>query len=181
MAICNLTGMIAIYNENLNLFMSPYADGPIQFTGLIENNIAIDKITKYGRNFSIVRVPYAFKLLMQELSAMNINIRVLTDDNIDNLSSMSFSGSIDSINNLTIKSKVQKTKSKQIKDEPTDKRTEDSITKTVGEPTTDILQSGIDLVKNTFFSPEKSDDTLLTIVNEVGNVLKASADYGDNK
>ena len=173
MAICNLTGMIAIYNENLNLFMSPYADGPIQFTGLIENNIAIDKITKYGRNFSIVRVPYAFKLLMQELSAMNINIRVLTDDNIDNLSSMSFSGSIDSINNLTIKSKVQKTKSKQIKDEPTDKRTEDSITKTVGEPTTDILQSGIDLVKNTFFSPEKSDDTL-KIGEEIPNTIKVN-------
>ena len=28
---------------------------------------------------------------------------------------------------------------------------------------------------------EKSDDTLSTIVNEVGNVLKASADQGDNK
>ena len=28
---------------------------------------------------------------------------------------------------------------------------------------------------------EKSDDTLSTIVNEVGNVLKASADNGDNK
>jgi CheY-like chemotaxis protein len=28
---------------------------------------------------------------------------------------------------------------------------------------------------------EKSDDTLSTIVNEVGNVLKASAENGDNK
>jgi DNA-directed RNA polymerase beta subunit len=30
-AICNKTGAIAIYNEAKNLFLSPYADGPIQF------------------------------------------------------------------------------------------------------------------------------------------------------
>jgi DNA-directed RNA polymerase II subunit RPB2 len=30
-AICNQTGMIAIYNEAQNIFLSPFADGPIQF------------------------------------------------------------------------------------------------------------------------------------------------------
>ena len=39
MGICNLTGMIAIYNEELNLFMSPYADGPLKFEGLLEDKI----------------------------------------------------------------------------------------------------------------------------------------------
>ena len=31
-------------------------------------------ISKFGRNFSIIRVPYAFKLLMQELTTMNVQI-----------------------------------------------------------------------------------------------------------
>jgi hypothetical protein len=39
----------------------------------------------------VVRVPYAFKLLMQELQAMNVQMRVLTEDNIDQIASMSFS------------------------------------------------------------------------------------------
>ena len=91
MAICNTTGMISIYNDNLNLFMSPLADGPIKFTGGITDDLKIDKITKFGRSFSVVRVPYAFKLLVQELGTMNIYMRVITEDNIDQIESMSFS------------------------------------------------------------------------------------------
>ena len=91
MAVCNTTGMIAIYNEKLNLFMSPLADGPIKFTGGITDDLKIDKITKFGRSFSVVRVPFAFKLLMHELSTMNIYMRVITEDNIDQIESMSFS------------------------------------------------------------------------------------------
>ena len=83
MAICNNTGMISIYNENLNLFMSPMADGPIKFSGDLVDDLKIDDITKYGRSFSIVRVPYAFKLLMQELNTMNICMRIITEDNIE--------------------------------------------------------------------------------------------------
>jgi hypothetical protein len=48
-------------------------------------------MTRFGRSFSVVRVPYAFKLLMQELQAMNVQMRVLTEDNIDQIASMSFS------------------------------------------------------------------------------------------
>ena len=88
MAVCNLTGMTAIYNTSLNLFISPFADGPVQFVGKIADSQKIDKITKYGRSFSIVRIPYAFKLLIQELTTLNINMRIITDQNIDHLSSM---------------------------------------------------------------------------------------------
>ena len=94
MAVCNKTGMIAIYNPAQNLFMSPMADGPIQFADtLTADNQAlnIEKMTRFGRSFSVVRVPYAFKLLMQELQAMNVQMRVLTEDNIDQIASMSFS------------------------------------------------------------------------------------------
>jgi hypothetical protein len=94
MAVCNKSGMIAIYNPAQNLFMSPMADGPIQFADtLTADNQAlnIEKLTRFGRSFSVVRVPYAFKLLMQELQAMNVQMRVLTEDNIDQIASMSFS------------------------------------------------------------------------------------------
>jgi DNA-directed RNA polymerase II subunit RPB2 len=94
MAICNKTGMIAIYNSSRNLFLSPMADGPIKFVGNLENNLNIENITKYGRSFSIVRIPYAFKLLIQELQTMNIQMRIVTEDNIDQLSSMSFSDNV---------------------------------------------------------------------------------------
>jgi DNA-directed RNA polymerase II subunit RPB2 len=64
MAVCNVTGMLAIYNDSLKIFMSPQADGPIQFKNSLEGNMHIENISKYGRSFSIIRVPYAFKLMM---------------------------------------------------------------------------------------------------------------------
>ena len=95
MAVCNKSGMIAIYNPAKNLFMSPMADGPIHFadtlTSADNQALNIENMTRFGRSFSVVRVPYAFKLLMQELQTMNVQMRVLTEDNIDQIASMSFS------------------------------------------------------------------------------------------
>jgi hypothetical protein len=91
MAVCNKTGTVAIYNESHNLFMSPMADGPIKFTGLLDEKMNIENITKFGRSFSIIRIPYAFKLLFQELQAMNVQMRIITEDNIDQLTNMAFS------------------------------------------------------------------------------------------
>ncbi|MBA42390.1 MAG: hypothetical protein CMF62_00085 [Magnetococcales bacterium] len=88
MAVCNNTGTIAIYNESKNLFISPLADGPIRFNENIDGTMNIDNISKYGRNFSIVRVPYALKLLMQELQAMNVQMRIITEDNVEQLTSL---------------------------------------------------------------------------------------------
>ena len=93
-AICNKTGAIAIYNEAKNLFLSPYADGPIQF---VNNSDGIKNLSKFGRSFSILRVPYSLKLLMQELQVMNVQMRIITDENVDQLLSMSYS---DNINKL---------------------------------------------------------------------------------
>jgi hypothetical protein len=89
-AVCNVTGMVAIYNPSKNLFMSPAADGPINFktTQLGEDDVStgdvfVDKITRFGRSFSVVRVPYSFKLLLQELQTINVQMRIITEDNID--------------------------------------------------------------------------------------------------
>ena len=106
MAICNKTGTIAIYNSMRDLFISPMADGPIKFTGNLLSDMNIDKITRFGRSFSIVRVPYSFKLLMQELMTMNVSMRIITEDNIDQLDSMSYSKTI---NKLTFNDTPQTT------------------------------------------------------------------------
>ena len=97
MAVCNKTGAIAIYNNSKNLFLSPFADGPINFHTNPDGTMNIKNISKFGRSFSIVRIPYSFKLLIHELQVMNIQMRIITDENIDKLMSMSYS---DNINKL---------------------------------------------------------------------------------
>ena len=98
MAICNHTGMMAIYNPSKNLFMSPMADGPIKYTGSFDGkDLQIENITKFGRNYSVVCVPYTLKLLIQELQTINIQLRIITEDNIQQLENMSFSKNIDKL------------------------------------------------------------------------------------
>jgi DNA-directed RNA polymerase II subunit RPB2 len=94
MAVCNKTGTIAIYNESYNLFLSPFADGPIKFNGTLSDSLNIENVSKFGKSFSIVRVPYAFKLLIQELQTMNIQLRIITEENVNQLTSMAFSDNI---------------------------------------------------------------------------------------
>ena len=97
MAVCNQTGTIAVYNNTLNLFLSPLADGPIKFSGALDGNLNIENISRFGRSFSVVRVPYSFKLLMHELQTMNIQMRIITDKNIDQIESMAFSKNIEQL------------------------------------------------------------------------------------
>ena len=98
-AICNTSGTIAIYNESKNIFISPFSDGPLKFSENFENTMNLEVISKYGKSFSIVRVPYSFKLLIQELQVMNIQMRIITEDNIDQLTSMNYAKTIQ---NLTL-------------------------------------------------------------------------------
>lgn len=101
MAICNKTGMISVYNPSKSLFLSPMADGPLQFVGsLAGDNLKVIQISKYGRDFSIVCIPYTFKLLIQELQVLNMNMRIITDDNIKQLEQLSFSKNINKLSNV---------------------------------------------------------------------------------
>ena len=125
MAVCNQTGMIAIYNESRNLFLSPLADGPLKFTGKLDGTMKIENVSKYGRSFSVIRVPYAFKLLVQELQTINIQIRVITDENVDQLTSMGFSDNIVKLmdtdeSNLSLKTKNILSSSEEISGEEYD-------------------------------------------------------------
>jgi DNA-directed RNA polymerase II subunit RPB2 len=94
MAVCNKTGMTAIYNEKSNLFISPLSDGPIKFTGTMGDDMSVQQITKFGRSFSILRVPYTFKLLLQELQTMHVQMKIITSENVNQLYSMGFSDNI---------------------------------------------------------------------------------------
>jgi hypothetical protein len=98
-AVCNKTGAIAIYNEEKNLFLSPYSDGPILFHTNPDGTMNIKNLTKFGRSFSILRIPYSFKLLIQELQVLNIQMRIITDENVDQLLSMSYSNNINKLLN----------------------------------------------------------------------------------
>ena len=97
MAVCNKTGMIAVYNEELDLFYSPSADGPGSF-GETDGK-PIRQISRFGRSFSVIRVPFSFKQLIQELQVINVQMRIITDDNVDRLLYMSKSDNVNKLLN----------------------------------------------------------------------------------
>jgi hypothetical protein len=113
-AVCNNTGMFAIYNSSKDLFISPMLDGPIRFIDVLsssnlpentrsgenvnmpsqDNSFNVENITRFGRDFSIVSIPYSLKLLIQELQTMNIQMRIITEENIECMENMSFSNNL---------------------------------------------------------------------------------------
>lgn len=110
-AVCNKSGVTAIYNPEKNLFFSPIIDGPVKFSGLTTSeNIKIENISQHGRDFSVISVPYTLKLLIQELGCMNIQLRIITEDNIEQLNSLASSSDIININSelkrIIIKEKI---------------------------------------------------------------------------
>jgi DNA-directed RNA polymerase II subunit RPB2 len=97
LAVCNTTGAVAICNPSNNLWLSPLADGPLKFKPTIvsgDTGVTLETVSKYGRSFSMVEVPYSFKLLMQELQAVNIQMRIITENNISQIDSISNSDNV---------------------------------------------------------------------------------------
>ena len=115
MAVCNNTGMLAICNPAKNLFMSPMADGPIQFVGSLDGKeMYIENVTKFGRDFSVISIPYTMKLLMQELQCANIQMRIITEDSMPQLENMMFSKNIEKLMGLEGGANVDAEVKKQI-------------------------------------------------------------------
>jgi DNA-directed RNA polymerase II subunit RPB2 len=85
MAICNQSGSIAIYHRDTQQFYSPMIDGPLTFEKTESDTFTPSLITKYGKEFIKVDVPYFLKLHIHELTAMNVQMRLITSDNIENL------------------------------------------------------------------------------------------------
>ena len=62
----------------------------------------IVNVSRFGRDFSIVRVPYAFKLLMQELTTMNVQMRIITDKNVDQVLPLSDGNTMEKMTSLNL-------------------------------------------------------------------------------
>ena len=75
--LCNSCGQIPIFNEEESIFVCPSCDGPVKFVGSTEETIEMIKpITRSRSTFAKVKMPYAFKLLNQELGTyMNLGMR----------------------------------------------------------------------------------------------------------
>jgi DNA-directed RNA polymerase II subunit RPB2 len=86
-AIDNVTGLVAAYNPRRHIFLSPLLDGPLQYTDVLDRK-EVNVVSKYGKTFSILKVPYSFNLLLHELRMMNVVMRLITTDGMSNLESM---------------------------------------------------------------------------------------------
>ena len=94
MAICNNSGTIAVYNVETKQFYSLYADGHMKFNDAVDiENMKTQSVSKHGRDFTFVNIPYSLKLLIQELQTMNVQMRLITDDNMDQNESLLGQGS----------------------------------------------------------------------------------------
>jgi len=89
MVVCNQTGTIAIYDKKRDQYYSPLVDGPVKYDIVGKNVVDSTKISRFGRDFSVVEIPYCFKLLMHELSSMNIQMRLITSENVTMLDHVS--------------------------------------------------------------------------------------------
>jgi DNA-directed RNA polymerase II subunit RPB2 len=98
MAVCNKSGMIAVYNPTEDIFFSPAIDGPGKFGEI--NGKPLRQISRFGRSFSVVKVPYSFKQLIQELQVINVQMRIITDENVDQLLNMSCSKNVNKLLNI---------------------------------------------------------------------------------
>jgi DNA-directed RNA polymerase II subunit RPB2 len=114
MAVCNKTGTIAVYNAAKNVFLSPASDGPLVFNKTLDGNQVLNVYSKYGRSFSLLRIPYSLKLLIQELQVMGIQMRIITEENIDQLLNLSYQSHnidkllhIDNLSNADIKTIIE--------------------------------------------------------------------------
>jgi DNA-directed RNA polymerase II subunit RPB2 len=82
--ICDGCGTIPIYNEKEKLYICSMCDGPVRYIGDSATTLEILPPNKRSAaTFSKVEIPYAFKLLDQELNTFyNMGLRLLTDKNV---------------------------------------------------------------------------------------------------
>jgi DNA-directed RNA polymerase II subunit RPB2 len=81
MWICNGCGQIPIFNEDIKLFVCPSCDGPLEFQGNTEQTLSlVVPIHKSRTTFSCIEIPYALKLMDQELQTFaSMGLRFVTE------------------------------------------------------------------------------------------------------
>jgi DNA-directed RNA polymerase II subunit RPB2 len=85
--VCNGCGTIPISNERDKLFICPTCDGPVDFSGTTAETLAIIQPLKRSRvTFSKVEMPYALKVLDQELTTFTTTgLRFITSKTVGRL------------------------------------------------------------------------------------------------
>lgn len=85
--ICNGCGTIPIYNEAQNFYLCSLCDGPVNFIGDSPYNLEpVPPVKRSTVTFSKVEIPYATKLLLQEMDFfMNMSTRLLTTRDVARL------------------------------------------------------------------------------------------------
>ena len=85
--VCNGCGTIPIYNVKRGLYMCPMCDGPIQYSGDTADSLEpIPPPAVSQATFSRIEIPYASKLLIQELETfLNMGLRILTTGQVAKL------------------------------------------------------------------------------------------------
>ena len=177
MAICNQTGSVAIYNESKNIYLSPMVDGPIKFNRNIDNELNVNAVSKNGRDFSIVRVPYAFKLLMQELLTMNVHMRIITDKNVNNLTDLTNNSSAVKLTGLNTKDLINNIKVNKMSKR--ERRLTEQIEKTVIPEMVSNIEDGIPKDKDERDEIIIGDEEFINVIlsrnvgkkDEQGNIL----------
>jgi DNA-directed RNA polymerase II subunit RPB2 len=88
--VCNGCGTIPIYNVKRGLYMCPMCDGPIQYSGDTADTLEpIPPPAVSQATFSRIEIPYASKLLIQELETfLNMGLRILTTGQVAKLHGM---------------------------------------------------------------------------------------------
>ena len=85
--ICTGCGTVPIYNAKIGLAICSLCDGPLQFSGSTVNNLEIiPPNTKQTAEITQIEIPYATKLLEQELNAyLNMSMRFVTSKGVQKL------------------------------------------------------------------------------------------------
>jgi hypothetical protein len=85
--ICNGCGTIPIYNVGKSMYICPMCDGPVRFIGDAATSLEIIPPNKRSlATFSHVEIPYATKVLEQELAFfLNMSMRMLTSRDVTHL------------------------------------------------------------------------------------------------
>ena len=96
-AIDNTTGLVAAYNPRKNIFLSPMLDGPLKYISSMDDRQDVCMVPKYGKSFTVLKVPYTFNLLLHELRTMNVVMRLITPETMDHIQSMACSDTIQKV------------------------------------------------------------------------------------
>ena len=82
--VCNGCGTIPIFNEREKMTICPACDGPVKYIGSTASNLEIlPPLKRSVATFSKINIPYAYKLLDQEMNAyLNMGMRVLTEADV---------------------------------------------------------------------------------------------------